>query len=106
MKKFTDSNEWIEIEGDIATIGISKIAVKHIGKIMNVQLPHPGENIKKEQEIVVLESTKAAIDVYSPLTGIVVEVNNNLKKNADLINLSPEDDGWLIKIKVNKKSEL
>ena len=100
MKKLTDSNEWVELNNGIATIGLSNMAIKHIGEIVNVKLPSVGKEIKKDEEVVILESTKAAIDVYSPLSGKIIAVNESIKENLNWINQSPEKEGWLYKIKI------
>lgn len=100
MRKKYGLNEWSELHGDIATVGITVEAVKEIGEIVFVELPKVGSRIIEGQEVAVLESTKAAVDIYSPLSGEVVAVNELLRSRVEHINNSPEQDGWLFKLKV------
>lgn len=90
--------EWITMDGSKATVGITKEALKEIGEIVYVELPKVGSHVEKGQEVVVLESTKAAIDLYSPLTGKISSVNQALIENVALINHASEKDGWLYTI--------
>jgi glycine cleavage system H protein len=100
MKKKYGLNEWSELRGEIATVGITVDAAKEIGEIVFVELPRIGSHVVEGQEVVVLESTKAAVDIYSPLSGEVVAVNELLRSNVQHINSSPEQDGWLFQLKL------
>jgi glycine cleavage system H protein len=102
---FTDSHEWICVEEGIGIVGITAHAQKELGEIVFVDLPPVGKQLRAGEEVAVLESTKAAADIYSPVSGEVVAVNTVLKADVDLLNRSPERDGWLFKIKVTKSSE-
>ncbi len=104
--KFTESHEWVNVEGEIATVGITSYAQKEIGDIVYVELPEKGRIIKSGEDAVVLESTKAAADVYSPLTGEVVEINETLAEASEKINQDPQGTGWFFKIKLQDPSEL
>lgn len=106
--KFTNSHEWVDIKQgtDIATIGITQYAQKELGEIVYVELPEVGKTVKAEAEVAVLESTKAAADVYAPISGVIVEVNKTLTTESNLINKSPEKDGWIFKLKMTDPSEL
>lgn len=104
--QFTPSHEWIVCNGDIATIGITLYAQKELGEIVYVELPSVGASIKKGEEMAVLESTKAAADIYSPVTGIVIEINNELANDCVRINRSPEKEGWICKIQMQDSSEV
>lgn len=106
MKKYTESHEWIEIDGNIGTVGITTPAEKEIGQVVYIELPKLGNLIPIGKEACVLESTKAAIDIYSPVTGKIVQINQNVKENPGLINSSPEKEGWLFKITINNPDEL
>ena len=106
MKKFTESHEWISIENNIGTVGITTHAQKELGDIVYVELPKTNRVVKAGEEAAVLESTKAAADVYSPVTGEILEVNGKLKDTSELINLSPEQEGWLFKIQLSEPEEL
>jgi glycine cleavage system H protein len=97
--KYTVSHEWVKVEQDDATVGITQYAQQELGEVVYVQLPFVGQELVQGQEAAVLESTKAATDIYSPLSGVVVERNIELEKNPGLINSSPEDLGWLFKVK-------
>ena len=101
--KYTKTHEWISEDG---IIGITNHAQKELGDIVYVELPEVGKNIKAGDVAVVLESTKAAADVYSPVSGKVLEVNDSLKDVSELVNSSAENDGWLFKIELTDSSEL
>lgn len=106
--KYTESHEWIKNNADsgIATVGVTNFAQKELGEIVYVELPQVGKEVQSGAEAAVLESTKAAADVYAPASGVVVEVNERLKAESGLINLSPEDQGWIFKIKLTNAKEL
>lgn len=104
--KYTESHEWIKVKDDIGTVGITDHAQKELGDIVYVELPELEKKIFAGEEIAVLESTKAAADIYSPVSGTVVEVNSELKEKSELINSSPEEQGWIFKIKLNNPKEL
>lgn len=104
--KYTESHEWITVEGAVGTVGVTNYAQKELGDIVYVELPQVGKTVKKGQEAVVLESTKAAADVYAPVTGKIVAVNDGLKDNPETVNNNPEADGWLFKIELSEPQEL
>lgn len=106
VKKYTESHEWVEVEGIIGTVGISTHAQKELGDIVYVELPKLQKAVKAGEEAAVLESTKAAADVYSPVSGEIVEINQQLKDSCDEINQSPENQGWLFKVKLSNPQEL
>lgn len=103
---FTDEHEWIDLEGDTATVGITDFAQGQLGDIVFVELPEVGTMVEKGKDAAVVESVKAASDVYAPLSGEVVEVNQGLEDDPALVNSSPEEDGWFFKMTVSDKSEL
>ena len=102
---FTDEHEWIDLEGDTATVGITDFAQGQLGDIVFVELPEVGTMVEKGKDAAVVESVKAASDVYAPLSGEVVEVNDGLEDDPALVNSSPEEDGWFFKMTVSDKSE-
>ena len=105
--KFLDSHEWARLEEDgTVTVGISDHAQGLLGDIVFVELPDTGKTISKKDDIAIVESVKAASDVYSPLSGEIVSVNEALNDNPELINSSPYDDGWFCKSKPQKNEEL
>lgn len=104
--RFTQNHEWVRVDGDEATVGVTNYAQNELGDIVYVEVPDLGKTVKAGEEIAVLESTKAAADVYSPLTGEIVAVNEELEAAPELVNSSPEQDGWLFKIKVASAAEL
>lgn len=106
MMKFTETHEWVSLDGDIATIGVSEHAQQELGDIVYVELPEVGATVTAGQEIVVLESTKAAADVYSPVTGSVSEVNEALDSQPEMVTASAEGSGWLVKVKVSTPEEI
>lgn len=104
--KFTQTHEWIVVNNGIGTVGVTDHAQHELGDIVYVELPKIGKQVKKGEEAVVLESTKAAADVYSPVSGKIVEVNMSLNDMSDLVNTSPEDQGWLYKLEISDANEL
>ncbi len=105
-KKFSKQHEWVSAEGDVATIGITKHATEMLGDIVFVELPKKGKNIEKEDQAGVVESTKAANDVYTPISGEVVERNQSIVDDPSKINSDPENEGWFFKLKIKDKSEI
>ena len=105
-KKFSKQHEWVSAEGDVATIGITKHATEMLGDIVFVELPKKGKNIDKEDQVGVVESTKAASDVYTPISGEVVERNQSIVDDPSKINSDPENEGWFFKLKIKDKSEI
>ena len=105
-KKFSKQHEWVSIDGDVATIGITKHASEMLGDVVFVELPDKNKSIEKDSQAGVVESTKAASDIYAPVSGEIIEVNKELTNTPQLVNTNPEDSGWYIKIKLEKTDEL
>jgi glycine cleavage system H protein len=105
-KLFTKSHEWVEVVGKVGTVGITRYAQKELGDIVYVQVSEVGGVVKAGQEICVLESTKAAADVYSPVSGKVIAVNEAVVKEPEQINRFPEAQGWIFKIELAHPEEL
>ena len=103
---FTREHEWIRVEGDTATVGISNHAQEALGDIVFAEVPETGRKLNKGQEAAVVESVKAASDVYSPAGGEVVEGNQAVADDPALINRDPEGEGWFFKLKLSDASEL
>ena len=103
---FTKEHEWIRVEGDTATVGISNHAQEALGDIVFAEVPEAGRQVSKGQEAAVVESVKAASDVYAPVSGEVVEGNSAVADDPSLINSDPEGDGWFFKIKLADQGEL
>lgn len=97
--KYTKEHEWVKIEGDLAIIGITQHAADALGELVYVELPEIDDEFEKGDAAVVVESSKSASDVYSPISGTIVEVNESLDSNPENVNNSPYQDGWLVKIK-------
>ncbi|EDX80906.1 glycine cleavage system protein H [Brevundimonas sp. EAKA] len=104
--KFTKDHEWVSLDGDIATVGISKHAADALGDVVFVEVPEVGKIVAKGASFAVVESVKAASDVYAPVSGEVVEANDALSTAPETVNAAPEGDGWFAKIKVSDVSEL
>ena len=104
-KKFTEDHEWVSIDGNIATVGISNHAQESLGDIVFIELPVIGKTVKAKEEICVIESVKAASDIYSPLDGEIIEVNNSLENEPSIINQEAENNGWIFKIKLAEQSQ-
>ncbi len=105
-KKFSKKHEWVSLEGDIATIGITKHATEMLGDIVFVEVPDTGKSIDKEGQAAVVESTKAASDVYSPISGEVTEGNKAIADDPSSVNADPEGASWFFKLKIKDKGEL
>ena len=105
-KKFSKQHEWISVEGDIATVGITKHASEMLGDVVFVELPEKGKRIEKDGQAGVVESTKAASDIYSPIAGEIVKNNQSIVDDPAAVNKDPEGNAWFFKIKVKNKSEV
>ena len=104
--KFSKEHEWITVADDIATIGITKHATEQLGDIVFTELPDKGSNVEKDKTAGVVESTKAASDVYTPISGEVVDINQSIVDDPSKINLDPEGSAWFFKLKIKDKSEI
>jgi len=98
MRYYTDEHEWIDVEADVATVGITDYAQRQLGDIVFVELPEVGALIEQGKDAAVVESVKAASDVYAPITGEITEVNPALVEDPSLVNSAPEDGGWFFKM--------
>ncbi len=105
-KKFSKKHEWVSLEGDIATVGITKHATEMLGDIVFVEVPEAGKSIEKDGQAAVVESTKAASDVYSPISGEVTEGNKAIADDPGSVNGDPEGASWFFKLKINNKGDL
>jgi glycine cleavage system H protein len=102
--RFTKDHEWVEMAGDVATIGITAYAAEQLGDVVFVELPEAGRALKAGEAMAVVESVKAASDVYAPLAGEVVAANGELGDNPQTVNDAPEGSGWFVKVKVSDPS--
>jgi glycine cleavage system H protein len=103
---YTDEHEWIDVEGDSATVGVTDYAQEQLGDIVFVELPDVGTPLDKGGDAAVVESVKAASDVYAPITGEVTETNGALEEEPALVNTSPEEEGWFFRLSISDGSEL
>lgn len=103
---YTSSHEWIKKDGELYLVGISDYAQEELGDVVFIDLPEVGKAIKKAESIFTVESVKAVSDIYAPVDGEIVEVNANLSNAPELINESPFNDGWMIKIRVTDENSL
>ena len=106
MLKFTTDHEWIKLDGDVATVGISDYAAKALGDVVFVELPDVGAEVDAGAELAVVESVKAASEVYAPVAGEVTEVNETLEGAPETVNAAPTEGGWFVKMTVTDKSAL
>ena len=104
--KYSKEHEWIKVEGDVGTIGITQHATEMLGDIVFVELPDVGSSVEKDGNAGVVESTKAASDVYTPVSGEITENNQSIVDDPAKINSYPEKEAWFFKLKINDKSEL
>jgi glycine cleavage system H protein len=106
MRYFTEDHEWVEVDGDIGTVGITDYAQGQLGDIVFVDVPAEGKTLSKGDEAAVVESVKAASDVYSPVSGTVLEGNDDLSDNPALVNEDADGEGWFFKLTLSDPSEL
>ena len=104
--KFSKEHEWIKLDGDIATIGITHHATEMLGDIVFVELPEIGSSVAKDGNAGVVESTKAASDIYTPVSGEIIENNQSIVDDPAKINTDPENEAWFFKLKITNKSEM
>lgn len=104
--KYTEDHEWVSVEGSIATVGITKYAAEALGDVVFVEVPDVGASFAKGDDMAVVESVKAASDVYAPITGEITEANAALADAPETVNEDPEGAGWFAKLKVSKPDEL
>lgn len=106
IRKFTEDHEWLSIDGDIATVGITSYAQSQLGDLVYVELPKIGRTVARGEAIAIVESVKAASDVYSPVSGEVIEVNDGLVADPALVNSDPEQAAWMFKLRLADHAEL
>jgi glycine cleavage system H protein len=104
--KYSREHEWVRVEGNLTTIGITDYAQEELGDIVNVELPDEGNEIHKDEAFGAVESVKASSEVFSPVSGKIVEVNEPLMDAPEMINEDPYDEGWMVKIEMSDPSEL
>jgi len=104
--RFTKDHEWVEEAGDVATIGVTAYAAEQLGDVVFVELPEVGKTVRAGDPLAVVESVKAASDVYAPVSGEVVAVNAGLPDAPETVNAAPEKDGWFVKLKLAVPTEL
>ena len=105
-KKYSKEHEWITVEGDVGTVGITKHAAEMLGDVVFVELPEKGKNVEKDSQIGVVESTKAASDVYTPVSGEIIAGNQSIVDDPSTVNKDPEGSAWFFKIKIKNKNDL
>ncbi len=103
---YTEDHEWISVDGNVGTVGITDYAQNALGDIVFVEVPEVGDDFAKGDEVAVVESVKAASEIYSPVAGEITAVNEDLEDNAALVNSSPDGDGWFFKISISEAGEL
>jgi len=106
VKKFAKTHEWVKVDGNLAIVGISNHAQEKLGDVVYVDLPQVGKVVKKNEAFMSVESVKAASDIYAPVSGKIVEVNEKLSNQPELINKDAEGEGWLVKIEMSDPNEL
>jgi len=104
--KYSKEHEWVRLDGDVATVGISEFAQEQLGDVVFVELPAVGKVVEQNGDAAVVESVKAASEVYAPVSGEVVDVNAALEDDPELVNRAPTGDGWFMKIRISDPSQL
>jgi len=105
-RKYAKEHEWIKVDGEIGTVGITDFAQQQLTDIVFIELPEKGKKVEKNKQAAVIESVKSVSDIFVPVSGEIIEVNEKLKDNPDTVNKDPFGDGWIFKIKMDNKSEL
>ena len=105
VNRYSRDHEWVRLEGDVATVGISHYAIEQLGDVVYVELPEIGKQLAKGAEAAVVESVKAASEVFAPIAGEVIEVNDALAEAPAKVNEAPESDGWFMKLKVANSAD-
>ena len=103
---YTQEHEWLNVEGNLGTVGITTYASEQLGDIVFVELPEKGKNAKKGKDIAVVESVKAASEVYSPVSGIIIKTNEDLNSSPEIVNEDPLGRGWFFQIEISNREEL
>jgi len=103
---YTKDHEWVKTDGDKATVGITDFAQKQLGDVVYVELPQSGSQLEFHQSMGVIESVKAVSDIFSPISGEIIETNEELNDSPELVNENPHDSGWIVKIKIKDEKEL
>lgn len=106
LLKFSKEHEWVKVDGDEGTVGISAFAQEALGDVVFIELPEIGAMVSKNEEVAVVESVKAASEIYAPVSGQITAVNRELEADPSKVNNSPFDDGWFFKIKISDLGEL
>lgn len=99
--RYTKTHEWVKLDGDVATVGVSDFAQSELGDITYLELPEPGTTVTQGEPMGVIESVKAASDIYAPVSGEVIEANSRAVESPELVNSSPYEEGWLVKVRVS-----
>jgi glycine cleavage system H protein len=103
---YTETDEWVKVEGDVARIGVTDYAQKMLRDVVGVELPKQESKVRRGQSVAVIESIKATAEVYTPVTGTIVEVNERLRDEPELVNKDPYDNGWIVAVKIDDPKEL
>ncbi|MDT7888195.1 MAG: glycine cleavage system protein GcvH [Desulfurococcales archaeon] len=103
---YTETDEWIRIEGDIAVVGVTDYAQKKLKNVIGVELPQKGSRVRKGDSVGVIESIKAVADLYTPVSGEIVEVNERLREEPELVNHEPYGNGWIFKVRISNREEV
>lgn len=104
--KFTEEHEWLDVDGDVVTIGITAHAAEQLGDVVFLELPEEGTTVSKDEEVVVIESVKAASDILAPIDGEITEVNTALADNPGAVNEDPQGEAWFFKMKASDPSQM
>ncbi|MFN2371987.1 MAG: glycine cleavage system protein GcvH [Candidatus Krumholzibacteriia bacterium] len=105
-RKYTQEHEWVQVEGEIGTVGVTDFAASELGDVVFVELPEVGSEFSQGDTIGTIESVKAVADLYLPVSGEIVEINEIVAEGPELLNKDPLDDGWLFKVRISDPSEL
>lgn len=105
-RKYTQEHEWVQVDGDVGTVGVTEFAAGELGDVVFVELPEPGNEFSQGETVGTIESVKAVADLYLPVSGEVVEINEAVVDSPELLNSAPMDDGWLVKVRFGDPAEV
>jgi glycine cleavage system H protein len=105
-RKYTQEHEWVQVDGDVGTVGVTDFAANELGDVVFVELPETGSEFSQGETVGTIESVKAVADLYLPVSGEIIEINEAVVESPELVNQAPMDDGWLLKVRLGDASEL
>jgi glycine cleavage system H protein len=104
--KYTKDHEWVKVDGDLVTVGITDYAQNELGDVVYVELPEPGQEVEKDESFGTIEAVKAVADLFCPVSGEIMEINEELGDDPEIVNKNPYGDGWMVKIRLSDTTQI